>query len=555
MITKEVTSIGNITYTNIFSEDTFLFRHQKFSHIINTDCITLDIGAHTGWFSLLFGSCAKKVLSFEPNPVVFKSLKENSDYNPQFNIIPHQLACTKENKKYIFNYSDPRIYGDGSNGGFLENLNDKNFKKYHTYEQEVDGVNLLEFLNKNYSDDVSGIKFIKIDSEGYDKEILKTIKPLIETNKPILMVEAFKFLTEPELEDYFNVIDSLGYKIYDISPLDNIKDCVGPLDMDEFKYFTYKICENGNFLCVHKDDIKKYNLPEKVKGKTCAVIFGRNDDCKEKERFKIHIIKMLETFDEVIYVDWNSEKQSFLYEIINEIPKTGRLKHFVIEPKIAKILENYDSNTPSCSTAFSFNIGIRRTDAEYIVLTNTDIIPPSKEILQDFINRTNKNTMYSLSRRDIEYKDVINNKDNLNQYIEYLNKNTQPRYSPTKVTPNDVWSLFNGCGDFQLTTKNIWLKIRGYEEQMKYAQFIDTNAQKKSVLYGFELKDIYDVPLYQMSHTEMTDDGKTPNRKYYNNAMNWVEYFDGHVIHEHRMISRNDDDWGFSETEIEYEVI
>lgn len=535
--------------------DTFNFRVEKFKKVIDENSVVIDVGAHVGAFSKIFSKCAKKVIAFEPNNFVYETLKSTIEKDGFSNVEVHNLACTKENKKYIFNYTDPKIYKNGSNGGLLSNLEDPNFSKQHPFKQEVNGVNLQEFIDNNYSEDRDNIKFIKIDAEGYDKEIIKTIIPLIEKNRPVLMVESFKFLTEAELDDYFNVINSLGYKIYDISPLDNITDCAGPLDNDEFKYFTYNVCDNGNFICVHKDDIKKYNLPDKIPGKTCVVVFGRNDGYKEKERFLIHITKMLETFDEVIYVDWNSEKRSFLYEITNELPKTGRLKHFVIEPKIAKILESYDPHAQACSTVFSFNIGIRRTDAEYIVLATTDIIPPSKEILQNFINTTDKNTMYSLSRRDIEYKDVIKNKDNLNEYIDYLNKTTQPRYFPAKVTPNDVWSLFNCCGDFQLATKNIWLKIRGYEEEMKYACFVDTNAQKKSVLYGFKLKDIYDIPLYHMSHTGMANDGSSPSKKFYNDAMNWVEYFDKYTIHEHIMISRNEDSWGFSETEIEYEVI
>ena len=537
------------------SEETFNFKKDRFQKIIDKDCVAIDIGAHIGEFSKLFAKCAKKVIAFEPNNFVFQSLESNLKKENYLNVDIYNLACTKENKKYIFNYSDPKIHKDGSNGGFLSNLENKGFCKYHSYEQEVNGVNLLDFIEKNYSSDINNIKFIKIDAEGYDKEILKTIIPLIEKNRPVLMVEAFKFLTELELEDYFNVIDSLGYKIYDISPLDNIVDCAGPLDQDEFKYFTYNVCDNGNFVCVHKDDVKKYNLPDKVKGKTCVVVFGRNDGYKEKERFIIHITRMLETFDEVIYVDWNSEKRSFLYEVINDIPKTGRLKHFVIEPKIAKILENYDPNAQACSTVFSFNIGIRRTDAEYIVLSTTDIIPPTKEILQEFINKTNKNTMYVLSRRDVEYNEVITNRYNLNDYIDHLNITSKPRYFPARVTPNDNYSLFNCCGDFQFATKNIWFKVRGYEEQMKYACFVDTNVQKKSVLYGFQLKDIYDVPLYHMSHTGMSNDGSSPSKKFYNNAMDWVEYFGTYTDHGHIMISKNDECWGFSETEIECEII
>jgi len=159
----------------------------------------------------------------------------------------------------------------------------------------------------------------------------------IENTKSELVIKSSKTMTESQINEYFNLIDSLDYKIYDSFPFDNINDCVGPLDKNEFTYFIQNVSNNGNFLCVHKDNIKKYNLPNKIKDKTCVIVFGRNDGYKEKERFIIHITRMLETFDEVIYVDWNSEKRSFLYEIIDDIPKTGRLKHFVIEPKIKQI--------------------------------------------------------------------------------------------------------------------------------------------------------------------------------------------------------------------------
>jgi hypothetical protein len=219
------------------------------------------------------------------------------------------------------------------------------------------------------------------------------------------------------------------------------------------------------------------------------------------------------------------------------------------------MLNNYDPNAQVCNTVLAFNIGIRRTDAEYIVLSTTDIIPPTKETLSDFIKQSNRHTFYTFSRRDIEYNDVIANKNNLTEYRKHLDNTVPPRYFPAKVTPNDNYSLFNCCGDFQLATKNIWLKIRGYEEEMLYACFVDTNAQKKAVLYGFELAPIYDIPLYHMSHTGMSNDGSSPSKQYYNDAMKWVEHFDKYIQHEHIMISRNADTWGFSDIEIEHEVI
>jgi hypothetical protein len=558
MNTHNIKSVGEVSFHEPFNKETFEFRHEKFSELISEDSIVLDIGAHVGGFSIVFGSCVPKgkVLAFEPNPKTFSVLKENSERNPNLNIVPLNYAATQETKPYTFYYSDPEIYGNGMNGGNFDGIDRKEeVKNFHTTPVEVKGVNVYEYLLNNHKDELDKIKFIKTDTEGYDKEVLKTLSPLIKQNKPVLMVEAFMALSKEEIKDYYNVLKSFDYEIYDVSPLDNKTDCTGPLTLEEFEYYIYNIVDNGNFFCFHKDEIYKYNLPSVVPGKTAVVVFGRNDGYKEKERFAIHLTTMLETFDEVIYVDWNSPTHSFLYEVLDMIPHTGRLKHFAIPPEYASMMTMDDEKAQVCNTVLAFNLGIRRTDAEWIVLATTDIIPPTKEVLNNFISKSSKNNMYTFSRRDIEYDDVINNLNNLNTYRKYLDKTTEPRYFPTKVTPNDNYSIFNCCGDFQLATKNLWFKIRGYEEPMLYACFVDTNAQKKSVLYGFGLVPIYDIPLYHMSHKGMGNDGSSPSKQHYNDSWNWVENFNKYYEHDHIMFSRNADTWGFSNVEIEYELI
>ena len=73
-----------------------------------------------------------------------------------------------------------------------------------------------------------------------------------------------------------------------------------------------------------------------------SITVNRNDDYKDYERGIIHFRSLLDTFDEVIYVDWNSPSGSFLWEIENELPKTGKLKHFIITPEIVKQLIPYE---------------------------------------------------------------------------------------------------------------------------------------------------------------------------------------------------------------------
>jgi FkbM family methyltransferase len=565
MITKNIEPIGDVSFHKPLDEAAFKFQHEKFSELIPKDSIVLDIGAHVGSFSIAFGSCVGengKVLAFEPNPITFGVLKQHAEANPKFNIEPYNLACTHEDGNFKFHYSDSNIYGAGTNGGYFNGIeNGDKIKRFHSEEIDVIGVNVCDFVNKMGQDVVDKIKFIKSDTEGFDKEVLKTLRPIIEKNRPVLMVEAFQGSTEDEIKDFYNTLKSFEYEIYDVSPLDNKTDCTGPLTEGEISHYVYNVMQNGNFFCFHKDELHKYNLPTTISGKTAVVVFGRNDGYKEQERFIIHINTMLETFDEVVYIDWNSPTHSFLYDVMDKIHHTGRLKHIVIPPEYANMMTMNDEKAQVCTTVLIQNIGIRRTDAEWIVLSTTDVIPPKKEVLNEFINKANKNNFYTFSRRDIEYNDVLDNLDTLDEYRKHLDETTEPRYFPTKVTPNDNYSIFNCCGDFQLATKNLWYKIRGFEEMMMYSCFPDTNAQKKAVLYGFGLVPVYDIPLYHMSHKGMENDGSSPSKQFYNDPYDWVENFNKYLdpLNSHigglYMISRNADTWGFSNIEIESEVI
>jgi hypothetical protein len=287
--------------------------------------------------------------------------------------------------------------------------------------------------------------------------------------------------------------------------------------------------------------------------KTSVITFSRNDGYKEKERIAIHLNTLLDTFDEVNYVDWNSPTHSLLYDVLDMIPKTGRLKHFVIPPFIHQMYENHIPDFPKCFGPISFNLALRRTDADWIVTTTTDNIPPDKEELQEIINKSDRNVFYTISRREIEYSEALKNINNLPDYKKYLKQTTEPRYYPTKVTPNDNYSLINCCGDFQLAPREIWLDIKGFEENMFHNCFIDTNIQKKVILNGYKLEAIYDVPMYHMSHDNILPqsnttklhekaDKKPPK---YNDPWKWVEWFTE---------SQNDDSWGLANTEIEYEI-
>ena len=291
--------------------------------------------------------------------------------------------------------------------------------------------------------------------------------------------------------------------------------------------------------------------------KIASVVVNRNDGYKDFERGLIHFKSMVKSFDEVNYVDWNSPNGSFLWEIESKLPKKNKIKHYYIPSNIVNQII-FDKNAQKCNEAISRNIAIRRSDADWIVSTNLDIIPPTRRELKNLIKNLDKNTFYTVSRREAP-KDIIYNSRNEKELRESLS-NIPARHFPAKVTPNDNYSLINCCGDFQIAHKDVWNKIKGFEEEMIYACFVDTNVQKKAVLNGYNLEVLYEPALYHMEHgayftkadgTRVHDSENKGAYKgdtqAYNDAFTWVENF--------HYLTKNISNWGLGGVNIETEVI
>ena len=290
--------------------------------------------------------------------------------------------------------------------------------------------------------------------------------------------------------------------------------------------------------------------------KIASVVVNRNDGYKDFERGLIHFKSMVRAFDEVNYVDWNSPNGSFIWEIEDKLPKKGKIKHYCIPSNVVSQII-FDANAQKCNESLSRNIAIRRSDADWIVSTNLDVIPPTKQELKKLIKKLDKNTFYTISRREAP-KDIIYNSKTENRLRENL-ANIPARHFPAKVTPNDNYSLINCCGDFQIAHRDVWNKIKGFEEEMIYACFVDTNVQKKAVLNDYNLKVLYEPALYHMEHgayftkadgTRVQDEKNTGAYKgetnAYNDAFKWVENFQS---------TKNMDNWGLRDVDIEVETI
>jgi FkbM family methyltransferase len=174
--------------------------------------LIVDIGAHSGDTTVPMALCVGKdglVLGIEPNKYVYKILEKNASLNKdKTNIISLCFAATSEDGNFTFNYSDASF----CNGGFLSQIEDNAHK--HNYALEVEGRNLQNYLLKYHLERLDKCSLIKIDAEGYDKEILKTIPEILTNYRPALMVECYKKLNQKERDELFDVLDDFNYDLF-----------------------------------------------------------------------------------------------------------------------------------------------------------------------------------------------------------------------------------------------------------------------------------------------------------------------------------------------------
>jgi FkbM family methyltransferase len=178
------------------------------SKIITPGSTVIDIGAQAGNMSVAYSLFAEKVISFEPNPATFEVLEKNSELNP--NIFPFNYAISDEEGPLTFHYSDHGF----CNGGFATRTQVGIGVTGHNIPIDVWAINLEKFIEEN-NIEVGNISLIKIDAEGHDKDILKTLTNIITTHSPVLITEIYNGLNPNEITDLLDTIHSLGYKAYD----------------------------------------------------------------------------------------------------------------------------------------------------------------------------------------------------------------------------------------------------------------------------------------------------------------------------------------------------
>lgn len=159
----------------------------------------LDIGANIGCISQALLGAGEDVLSFEPQPEVYKVLEENvRNLGGQV----YNLALGSN----VGQVDMPKVYysekGNFGGLGIGTNLGRGTYK-----------VNVATLNDWNFD---APVKFMKIDVEGYELEVLKGAKSVIDFYKPIMYIEDDRADKSYALRKYIR--EELGYWIEEHKP-------------------------------------------------------------------------------------------------------------------------------------------------------------------------------------------------------------------------------------------------------------------------------------------------------------------------------------------------
>lgn len=196
----------------------------------------LDIGAHTGDTALPMALAVGKsgcVFALEPNKYVFPILEKNAALNPdKTNILPLMFAATESDGEFEFNYSDNGF----CNGGF--HAGESNWRHAHAFKLKVAGKNLLNYLRENNRAIIPQIRFIKVDAEGFDYQVLKTLEDLIAANKPFVKAEVYKRTTLAERERLYEFLNNFGYEIFRVESETNYRaQLIKKENLNDWKHY------------------------------------------------------------------------------------------------------------------------------------------------------------------------------------------------------------------------------------------------------------------------------------------------------------------------------
>lgn len=242
------------------------------------------------------------------------------------------------------------------------------------------------------------------------------------------------------------------------------------------------------------------------------VVVGRNDDYTPDFAQRLRATIEWHTrhlVSEVIFVEWNppADRELLSPELAREFPG---LRAYIVSPEIHQAL---------CSNAqvpllefHAKNVGLRRARSEWVITTNADAVFGMDTIYHILHAPLSEMVAWTAQRIEVPCPDHRSDV----ALLDFL------RYQ--RINP---YSKF-GTGEFHLASRQLWEKVRGYDESLTgHRWHCDTRGIAQMLAHGAEVNRA-GVVLHYAHPTSSSagplphhGDGATLDGLPYQNADNW----------------------------------
>ena len=221
------TKIGDKTY-RITSDDNYL-EHIKgefepamvtlFASLLRDGDCVLDVGANIGCTSLLFSQVASQVFSFEPSPTTFGLLQKNLAAGGAHNVVAANLGLGNSEGEFELTFAP-----DNRSGGFVSNLTTA------SSGHQVESIRIVAGDAYLRGAHIRHVDFIKIDVEGFERNVIEGLADTLERCKPVVVLElnhwclnAFQRTSVPDFFDFLRGVFPFLYAV-DCADVRNLHD-------------------------------------------------------------------------------------------------------------------------------------------------------------------------------------------------------------------------------------------------------------------------------------------------------------------------------------------
>jgi hypothetical protein len=276
--------------------------------------------------------------------------------------------------------------------------------------------------------------------------------------------------------------------------------------------------------------------------KKSVILTSKNDNYGGNlhHRATMCLTSLIEHHDEVIFVDWKTKNNdSIINSIRDKLSHQKKLKSIQVSKQFLQ--EKYPNISKyNIIESIGRNIGIRRAEGDYIISTNIDII--SSPLTESLLN---ENIFYTVPRRDVDENFHLNFNSFQNLYNSIWDRRDsyQPKEKSNSTT--DIWSLINCCGDYQIGFKDVWEKMKGFEESILFGCGIDTNVMKKASFYS-QIKTLDEHYIFHLNHGKSSDRDEDEEIPPMSNQNEIIQNFTN---------TGNSDEWGMSNEDLPIEII